>query len=164
MINRFYIDRLRHRKYRPTGGVLPFMFRDTGPAVQSAIIDYWGVPKRSYAAMQLAFRPQYVFTLLNKDEYPVGAAIDLPVYVVNDAQREVPVQVVAQLVDPTGRLQGQVRRELTLPADCMAMEVERLRLTPPTPGTYRLALALQDAQGAMEQTYEIVVSSIQSAQ
>jgi hypothetical protein len=40
----------------------------------------------------------------------------------------------------------------------MAMEVERLRLTPDTPGTYRLALELRQGDGGgIEQEYDIVV-------
>ena len=51
-----------------------------------------------------------------------------------------------------------VERALTLPADCMAMEIERLRLTPDTPGTYRLALALRPDDGeAIAQEYNIIV-------
>jgi beta-mannosidase len=51
-----------------------------------------------------------------------------------------------------------VDRELTLPPDCMAMEVERLRLTPASPGTYRLVLALRldDGEG-IGQEYDIIV-------
>ena len=87
-INRFYIDRLRYYKYRPTGGIMPFMFHDPNPAIQWSIVDYWRVPKRSYDAMRLAFSPQYIFTLLSQDHYPLGKPIDLPIYVVNDAQRD----------------------------------------------------------------------------
>jgi len=51
-----------------------------------------------------------------------------------------------------------VERTLTLPADCMAMEIERLRLTPDTPGAYRLALALRPDDGeGIAQEYDIIV-------
>jgi beta-mannosidase len=68
-VNRFYIDRLRYYKYRPTGGIVPFMFHDSNPAVQWSIIDYWRVPKRSYAAMRTAFSPQYLFSILDEEVY-----------------------------------------------------------------------------------------------
>jgi beta-mannosidase len=157
-VNRFYIDRLRHAKYRPTGGVVPFMFHDSNPAVQWSIVDYWRVPKRSYDAMRLAFSPQYIFTLLDRDQYPAGAPIDLPIYVVNDAHRGVPAEIEARLTDPHGDEIARVDRSLTLPADSMALELDRLRLTPRRPGCYRLALALRPQAGeAVEQEYEIVV-------
>ena len=73
----------------------------------------------------------------------------------NDAM---PVELTARIIGPTGAELAAVERALTLPADCMAMEVERLRLTPDTPGTYRLALALRPADGeGIAQEYDIIV-------
>ena len=157
-INRFYTDRLRYYKYRPTGGVVPFMFHDSNPAIQWSIVDYWRVPKRSYDAMRLAFSPQYLFTLLDQDRYHVGAPVELPIYVVNDARHTVPAELSAQLLGPGGAEIARVERSLTLPADCMAMEIDRLRLRPDRPGAYRLALALRPVEGeAVENEYVIVV-------
>ncbi|NTW97602.1 MAG: glycoside hydrolase, partial [Oscillochloris sp.] len=62
-INRYYIDRLRFYKYRPTGGIVPFIFLDPYPAILWSVVDYWRVPKRSYYAMRMAFSPQYAFCL-----------------------------------------------------------------------------------------------------
>ncbi len=142
-VNRHYIDRLRLRKYRPTGGIMPFMFHDANPSVSWSIIDYWRVPKRSYAAMRLAFSPQYVFTVLEKETIALNEALDLPVYVVNDAHRDLAVTATARLFGPDAAVLASVERSFTLPADCMAMEVERLRLIPSEPGTYRLELTLE---------------------
>ncbi len=142
-VNRHYIDRLRLRKYRPTGGIMPFMFHDANPSISWSIIDYWRVPKRSYAAMRLAFSPQYVFTVLEKETIALNEALDLPVYVVNDAHRDLAVTATARLFGPDAAVLASVERSFTLPADCMAMEVERLRLIPSEPGTYRLELTLE---------------------
>jgi beta-mannosidase len=158
-INRFYVDRLRHHKYRPTGGIVPFMFNDSNPAVQWSIVDYWRVPKRSYEALRLAFSPQYIFTLLDRDQYPVGQPIELPIYIVNDAQRGVPARLTARLLNTAGGELAHVERELMLPPDCMALEIDRLRLTPDRPGTYRLLLELRGAsESPLEQAYDIVVA------
>jgi beta-mannosidase len=159
-INLFYIDRLRFYKYRPTGGIIPFMFHDSNPAVQWSIIDYWRVPKRSYGAMQLAFAPQYVFTLLDRPEYRLGAPLELPIYVVNDAHRTIPIGLRARLYAPDGRELATIERQLDLPADCMALEIERLRLTPTQTGTYRLALEWGEPGGEqLQQSYDVEVSA-----
>jgi beta-mannosidase len=161
-INRYYIDRLRYHKYRPTGGMLAFMFNDSNPAIQWSIVDYWRVPKRSYDAMRVALSPQYVFTLLERDDYPVGKPIVLPIYIVNDAQRNVPVELFARLHDDTGAELARIERALTFPADCMALEIDRLRLTPDRSGVYRLLLSCQAEGGEMvEQGYDIVVVTSQ---
>jgi beta-mannosidase len=157
-INRFYIDRLRYHKYRPTGGVVPFLFHDPNPSIQWSIVDYWRVPKRSYAAMRLAFSPQYIFTLLSQEHYAIGVSIDLPIYIVNDAQHTVPVELTARMLNPAGVELAAIERSLTLPADCMAMEIDRLRLTPDRPGAYRIALSLRNGEPeAVAHEYEIIV-------
>jgi beta-mannosidase len=157
-INRYYIDRLRYHKYRPTGGMLPFMFNDSNPAIQWSIVDYWRVPKRSYAAMRLALSPQYMFTLLERDEYPVGQPIDLPIHIVNDSQQNAPAEITARLYDDAGTELARIERALTFPADCMALELDRLRLTPERPGVYRLVLSWCVEEGEMlEHRYDIIV-------
>lgn len=159
-INRFYIDRLRYYKYRPTGGIVPFMFHDPNPAISFSIIDYWREPKRSYEAMKLAFSPQYVFLLLSQEHHPLGKPIDLPIYAVNDEHREVPVQVTARLVGPDERELATTSRSLTLAADCMAQVVDHLRLTPDQPGTYHVHLALREGSTLLlENEYAIVVDA-----
>ncbi|MEN9937104.1 MAG: hypothetical protein RLZZ387_3683 [Chloroflexota bacterium] len=158
-INRFYIDRLRFYKYRPTGGILPFMFHDPNPGVSWSVLDYWRVPKESYHALRLAFSPQYIFTLLPPDARPARAPLDLPVYAVNDVHHDVSAVATAALTGPGGEELARVERSLTLPADCMALEIERLRLTPERPGTYALTLTLRLAGGEeLVNRYDIVIA------
>lgn len=158
-LNRYYIDRLRVAKYRPTGGIVPFMFHDSHPAVTWSIIDYWRVPKRSYHAMALAFSPQYVCALFELRRYRVGEAVPLTVYAVNDAQRPVDgARFQAWLRDEAGAELAHTQRALSLAADCMAFEVDRLRFTPRAAGRYTLTLALSgEGCSTVEHTYEIEV-------
>jgi len=157
-VNRFYIDRLRLAKYRPTGGIVPFMFHDSNPAVQWSILDYWRVPKRSYTAMQLAFSPQYLFTVIDGERFPVAVPREIPIYVVNDAHQSVSVTVLAILTAPDGRELARIERSLDLPADCMTVELERLRLTPTMVGTYTLKLELRPEDGENQvQQYEMII-------
>lgn len=157
MIHRHYIDRLRLRKYAPTGGIVPFMFTDANPAISWSIVDYWRVPKRSYAAMQLAFRPQYLFCVMKKPTLARGESLDLPVTVVNDAHHVVAVHIDIQLMAPDGTRVVHNQLHRTLPADCMAMQVDELRLTPAQVGTYVLELRLTTPQDSMQQRYNIEV-------
>ncbi len=158
-VNRFYIDRLRYHKYRPTGGIVPFMFCDSYPAVLWSIIDYWRVPKRSYTAMQMAFSPQYAFTLIPPRVFRVAQPIDIPLYVVNDAQEPVHgLQLYAQLRAPDGAELAEVQHTLTLDADCLAREMDRLRLTPTQPGNYTLEVQLTGGMRKIEHVYQIEVA------
>jgi beta-mannosidase len=160
-INRYYIDRLRVAKYRPTGGIVPFMFQDSNPAVQWSILDYWRVPKRSYAAMRMAFSPQYACAIFEPRSYRVGEPVHITLYAVNDARRAVEeAQLHARLGDGNGAELARVSRSLRLGADCLAFEVDRLRFTPSRPGRYMLELALWGVGCAtVEQRYMIEVTA-----
>ena len=158
-INRYYIDRLRVAKYRPTGGIVPFMFQDSNPAITWSIVDYWRVPKRSYHAMALAFSPQYVCAIFEQRRYRVGEPVPLILYAMNDAQRAIAgTRFDAWLRDADGTELAHTQRALDLPADCMAFEVERLRFTPQRAGRYTLALALRgEGCSTVEHSYTIDV-------
>jgi len=157
-INRYYIDRLRAHKYRPTGGIVPFLFVDPYPAILWSVVDYWRVPKRSYYALQAAFSPQYAFCLYPPRAYAIGEALQLPLFVVNDARRSFQDAVLeARLCDPAGELLADVRRRVELAADCLPIEADRLRLTPTRTGRYALELALSGVEHPMRQVYEIAV-------
>jgi hypothetical protein len=88
---------------------------------------------------------------------PQGGTIDIPISVVNDAQQTVPVGCSIRLLDPQGTVVAQHRMQRTLPADCMALQIDELRLTPQLIGTYCVVLHLQSAIDEMTQTYTIDV-------
>ena len=157
-LNRFHIDRLRLRKYKPTGGIVPFMFHDPNPGVLWSVLDYWREPKTSYYALRLAFSPQYAFTLLATEVAPVGTPIELPIYLVNDAHAPITITLTATLCDEQDVQIARVERTVTLPADCLPIEIERLRLTPQRRGTYILELAWLCAGEPLVNRYEIVVA------
>lgn len=158
MINRYYVDRLRFHKYRPTGGIVPFLFVDAHPAVTWSVIDYWRVPKRSYAALQQAFRPQYAFCLVSPRSFTVGEAVELPIYAVNDARRSYAgASLELCLSDPDGATLAEARHRIDLPADSLAILIERLRLTPTRSGRYSLTLTLSGVEHELHQVYSVEV-------
>ncbi len=158
-VNRFYIDRLRLSKYRPTGGIVPFMFADSNPAVQWSILDYWRVPKASYGAMRDAFRPQYDWTLLDADAYPVGQPVELPIYVVNDARTAVDFVVGATVAPASGAAIAHVEAAGELGADCLPEVAARLHFVPAAPGDYRLRITLRTGGEPFHSEYTITVKA-----
>lgn len=157
-INRYYIDRLRWYKYRPTGGIVPFLFVDPYPAILWSVVDYWRVPKRSYYAMRMAFSPQYAFCIFHPRAYAVGEAVELPLYAVNDDQHIAGgVRLRARLCAPDGATMAETSRTLDLPADCLPIEADRLRLIPTAPGRYALELTLTGVPHEVRQVYTIEV-------
>lgn len=159
-LHQYYIDRLRFHKYRPTGGMLAFMFQDANPAVSWSVVDYWRVPKRSYYHLKTAFNPEYVFTLLDKDVYQVGEGILFPVYVVNDSQREYPeVKVDFRLESPAGRTIQRMTILTSLEADSLAKKAGEFVLRLGRPGIYRACLVLRYGENqSLENVYQLVVA------
>lgn len=157
-INRFYVDRLRYHKYRPTGGIVPFLFLDPYPAILWSLVDYWRVPKRSYYALRMAFSPQYAFALFEPRVYRVAEPVELPLYASNDAQHAMDdLQLLARLRAPDGSLIARLEHTFDLEADCLTKEVDRLRLTSTQPGRYALELELTGGAEEIRQIYEIEV-------
>ena len=159
-INRAYIDRLRHSKYRPTGGVLAFSFHDPNPAIQWSIVDYWRVPKRSYYHMRRSFHPQYVFTLLDRPAFAVGEEIAVPVYVVNDSpQGYEEVSVAAEVFDADGRRTTSASFSASLAGDSEAQLVRLLRLRFAEPGERKLRLSLKYGDQIFENDYPLLITA-----
>jgi beta-mannosidase len=133
------------------------MFTDANPAISWSIIDYWRVPKRVYYAMQLAFRPQYIFCVMARTRIARGETLNLPITVVNDAHDAVAVTIEVAVTAPDGSRIAYNRLQRTLPSDCMAMQVDELRITPTQTGRYLLELRLLTAHDQMQQQYNIEV-------
>ena len=108
--------------------------------------------------MRLAYSPQYAYCLYAPRTYAVGEAITLPLAVVNDARRAIlDARLAARLHNPNGTLLAEVRHRVDLPADCLPIVVDRLRLTPTLPGRYALTLELTGVDHEVRQIYEIAV-------
>ncbi|HSH82652.1 MAG TPA: hypothetical protein VLA19_29315, partial [Herpetosiphonaceae bacterium] len=146
-------------KYRPTGGIVPFMFADSHPAVQWSILDYWRVPKASYRAMRDAFRPHYAWTLLDADEYPVGQVLEMPIYVVNDARAAVDFVVEAVVVSTGGLVVAHLEAMGELGPDCLPLVAARLSFVPGVPDDYRLRITLRTEDEPFYNEYTIRVSA-----
>lgn len=157
-LQRYYVDRLRARKYRPNGGFLNFMFTDAHPAVSWSMVDFWREPKASYHAYALALAPVYAFALTPKDHYRPRRKAVIPVHVVNDHPRPVPVTVTVSLLDPAGVVRQARTHVLTLGPDALPMPVERVTFAPDVPGEWHLALAWEaPGEPAREQRYALEV-------
>jgi len=157
-INQYYIDRIRKMKYRPGGGVLPFMFHDPNPAVLWSIVDYWRVPKKSYYKMRDAFAPQYAFAIMDQDEYTRGETLAIPIYAVNDTLESFDdVKVDCRIIGPDGTVVFEKAENFFLPQDSYAFQVAQLRLVLVQPGTYTLEIRLSHPKFKLFNDYPIPV-------
>jgi beta-mannosidase len=91
--------------------------------------------------------------------FRVAQPIDIPLFVVNDAQESVRgLHLYAQLRAPDGEELAVVQHTLMLDADCLAQEMDRLRLTPTRPGDYTLEVKLTGGVRDIAHVYRIEVA------
>jgi beta-mannosidase len=106
----------------------------------------------------MAFSPQYAFSIFDPRVYQLAEPVDLPVYVVNDAQQQVTgAQLTTRLCNPEGADIAVVEHTLSLEADCQAREIDRLRLTPTMRGRYTLDVSLTGVEQETHQVYHVEV-------
>ena len=152
---RYYIDRLRFHKYRPTGGILGSFLHDPYPCVQMSLLSNSRTPKPSYEALALAFRPVYVFTLLKKDAYYPGETVVAPIYLAHDGHnRGKTVEIKARLTSPRGDLVWKGQWKRVVEPDAQTMEIDRASVLMTMAGEYKLRLIWDDGE-KVENTYYI---------
>jgi beta-mannosidase len=156
---RFYIDRLRYHKYKPTGGMLFFCFRALTPGLFWSVVDGQGEPKDSFAALVLCYRPLYVFALLPQEKYGIGTLFQTPICFSNDRTQaaEGAVLVKARLTDPRGQLVWKEQWELKPKPDEETRILGEVSVMLMVKGTYRLNLSWVDQGETNENLYQITV-------
>lgn len=84
---KYYAEALRRVKYRPCGGALQFLFADSSPGISFSVVDHERRPKPGYQTLKQCMNPVYICTDPLRPAYPVGGAVELRVYLINDRYR-----------------------------------------------------------------------------
>ncbi len=154
---RFYIDRLRFHKYRPTGGMLLFCFRDLIPGAFWSVVDCRGTPKESFKMVALCYRPVYVFALLPREYYRERTVLQFPICFSNDRKGpDLPViPVKARLTDPRGQLVWKGQWTVTPLSDEETRVLGEVSVMLMMKGVYNLNLTWEDKGENIENIYQI---------
>ena len=78
----------RRRKYHPTGGTFAFMLNDPAPAISWSVVDWRRRPKAAFEVLKTAMAPVLICAEYPEESYEAGAALSLPLFVVNDLARD----------------------------------------------------------------------------
>ncbi|MCS7105393.1 MAG: FtsX-like permease family protein [Thermofilaceae archaeon] len=92
LLLRTAITRYRTLKFNVTAGAAVFIFKDSFPAVSFSVVDYFGVPKRSYRVVADAFKPTKVLITWGGDfsiegfdvVYEPNTSLKAEIWVAND--------------------------------------------------------------------------------
>nr|WP_231133430.1 glycoside hydrolase family 2 TIM barrel-domain containing protein [Capillibacterium thermochitinicola] len=156
---RFYIDRLRFHKYKPTGGMLFFCFRSLDTGLSWSVVNGEGRPKEGFAMAALCYRPVYVFALLPREKYRTGTLLQAPICFSNDRidSEQPPVLVKARLTDPRGQLVWKDQWTVQPRPDEETRILGEVSVMLMTKGVYRLNLQWLDQEETVENNYQINV-------
>jgi hypothetical protein len=103
--------------------------------------------------------PIYAFARFDQPRYRRGKIIRLPIYLVNDTDREVAAaRVEIQVTDPVGNSALAEAATVSLPADCEARAVMNPELLLQWEGRYRLEIKLSAGEQKLENVYRFQVS------
>jgi beta-mannosidase len=149
-VNKYTIEAFRLNKYASCNGMTNFHFVDMYPAITTALVDYYRVPKDAYYAVQQAYRPIHVMMKWPADRYEAGWLLARPIYVVNDYHRTYPDCTVSwSLTDPDGTVLRTHQTKISVPDDSLvqAGAVEWQLGPEPKAGTYTIRIDFFDGTG-----------------
>lgn len=104
-IVRYAGDAFRRKRYAPIQGTRMWAYKDLAPGYQWGFLDFDQVPKMAYYSFKRTMAP-LTMSLAIKDELEPqtpGTVLHLPVWVVNDRQFQIPLDVQCDVLDLTGR-------------------------------------------------------------
>lgn len=159
LLLRRYTESLRRRKYRPCGGVLPFMWQDCSPGVTWAVLDDQRRPKAGYYALQAAFRPVHIVAEWPRRALTPGRRLRLAVTALNDRARPLPAHWHWR-IERAGEALAGGGGELLLPADGLVdLAVQWVVPADLAPGPVRLVLGLAaEGEPPAENAYDLSVA------
>ncbi len=78
------IDFYRRGKNSDITGIFQFMFIDCWPSITWSVVDYFGVKKKGYSALQKAFQPLYISVNIRQKKYFAGQKLKIDYWIIND--------------------------------------------------------------------------------
>jgi beta-mannosidase len=115
---KYYLEHYRSQRGKPNSGYVQFMFIDLSPQSFYGVQDWWGVPKRSMAALLESNQP--VAVLLEQT-----AASVTGLAVINDTHRDLgEVTVSWTVTDSDGGVLSQGAKTACVGADCLVTVTE----------------------------------------
>ena len=136
----------RRQRYQPVTALFHFMFVETWPSINWGVVDYLRQPKAGYYALQRAYQPLLPSIEPVTANWQANTAGTLRLWTVNDSASPCTACRLQWRVSQRGKLLLKEEQTLTIPADSGQM-VQALSITPPRPGTLKVAFWIEDNAG-----------------
>lgn len=157
---KFFIEKLRLRKYRPIIGFFLADFVDVWDRGGPGLLDAQRRPKIAWDIVRDALRPSILIASeVGQNQYRLGDVVLTPIYLINDDPRPFPQAQVNIKV----KLERQLFLETTIMSDLKpdtgAVQIDTVFFRPQQPGTHHLWLGLLNREGEddLYSSYELPV-------
>jgi beta-mannosidase len=138
----------RRQRYQPVAALFQFMFSETWPSINWAVVDYNRHPKKGYFALQRAYQPILPSIEPITLDWLPGKTGTIGLWVINDRwQNYENVQLSWRLIQETSVL-SQGKMTLDLPADS-GRKVNEIKVTPHTRSPMLLVTEIHDSEGRL---------------
>ena len=104
-IFKYSTESFRRKKYNPINGMRIWSYREFTPGFRFSFVDYFHVPKMGYYHLKNA-QQRFAINFAYKEaleSQPSGKQLNIPVWVINDYQREIPMDVNCEIFDLKGQ-------------------------------------------------------------
>lgn len=136
----------RRQRYQPVAALFQFMFSETWPSINWAVVDYRRLPKKGYFALQKAYQPVLPSIEPVTLTWHPGERGKIGLWAINDHWRNYTDARLSWFVLQGGREIARDHLVLDLPADS-GHKVTELSIVPHTAQTLLLVTELKDSAG-----------------
>ena len=127
-VSRYIIDRLRHNKYKPTGGFTHFLLNEAMVGVTWSLVDARGHRKGSFEAVANSLRPANLYVMPGEVRAEVDIPLSIEIFGVNDEPSDATLKWQIQTLMMGEELLSEKQGEVILPADCARVEAGLLKV------------------------------------
>jgi len=142
----------RRKVHKPINGIRVWAYTEVAPGIQWGFVDYNRIPKMAYYSLRQAleqFDLNFAYEQVLESQVS-GNELKIPVWIVNEYRREVPVEVRCEIVNLQGQRVWKKDFEATVAGDA-SQEVGEVDWVPPdTPGVYVLKGQATEVGGKLQ--------------
>lgn len=136
----------RRQRYQPVAALFQFMFSETWPSINWAVIDYQRHPKAGYFALQRAYQPVLPSIEPLTLNWRPGESGKVGLWAINDRWQDYTAATLRWRVTQGEQELARGEMALDLPADS-GRKLKELKLTPRTAQPLQVVTELTDSNG-----------------
>ena len=144
----FAAESYRRQRYQPVSAIFQFMFVEDWPSINWGIVDYWRQTKPGYEMLKRAYQPILPSIVVTKQQWQVGEAIPVDLWIINDLFRSIPQATLSYTLKQSTMIVKQNSIDIAIDSDS-GKSIHKFTLENVSSGTYQLLVHIKDSQGKL---------------